>query len=358
MKTLHNFSAGPAALPPEVLEEAARAVVSEPTSGLSILCMSHRGGAYDKIHQEVLENVRELLHLPKEFSLFLLPGGATLQFSALPLNLAQGKTPAYGVTGHWSKSAFKEASRLGPAVKVVDTSAAPPPAMPEPGSFTVPADAPYFHLTSNETIEGTRWPQFPQVSVPLAIDLSSDIFTRPLPWDQILMAYAGAQKNAGPAGITLVMVRTEALSRVPEGLPILLDYRTHRDNDSRYNTPATFAVYVLLLMTRWMKALGGVPSLERRAEEKAALLYAALDGSSFYRPTADRRHRSLMNVTFRLAKTELEDLFLKEAEAFGLVGLKGHRAVGGIRASIYNSLPRESVKTLVEFMKEFANKHG
>jgi len=356
---IFNFSAGPAVLPVPVLEEAQRDMLSLPGVGMSVMEISHRSKTFDEIIGQADKSLRELLDIPKNYQILFLQGGASLQFSMVPMNFLPADGSAdYVITGSWGKKALKEAKRVG-AVNVAATMA--------DGGFTrVPAQdeinlnpgASYVHITTNETIEGVEWKQEPEVGeVPLIADASSDILSHRIPFNKYAMIYAGAQKNMGPSGVTLAIVRDDLLQRIPDGLHTMLDYRTHAENKSLYNTPNTWGIYILNLVCKWLKDKGGLAVMERENEEKAKLLYDAIDSSDFYRGHADADARSIMNVTFRLPSEELEKKFAAEATAQGLDGLKGHRSVGGIRASIYNAFPREGVEALVMFMKEFENKN-
>jgi phosphoserine aminotransferase len=357
---IHNFSAGPAVLPLPVLEEAQRDLVALPGVGMSIMEISHRSKAFDDILAETKKNLRELLNLPDNYHVLFLQGGASLQFSMIPLNLLpKGASADYIVTGSWGQKAVKEARREG-AVNIAGTT--------EDGNFSrVPQQdelkldphAAYAHFTTNETIHGVEWKHEPEVGdVPLIADTSSDMLSRPIPVEKYALIYAGAQKNMGPSGVTLVIIRDDLLQRIPDGLHTMLDYRTHVQNDSLYNTPNTFGIYIMNLVCKWLKGQGGLAGMQRENEAKAKLLYDAIDATDFYRGHADADSRSLMNVTFRLPSEELEKQFAREATAIGLDGLKGHRSVGGLRASIYNAFPREGVEALVSFMKEFEKKNG
>lgn len=350
-----NFSAGPGTLPVPVLERARDELLEHPGAGASILEVSHRSPAFETVIEEAEANLRELLAIPPTHRVLFLQGGASLQFSMVPMNLLRTRA-AYVVTGSWGRRSVAEARKHG-ATDVVWEGA-------EGGLATVPAriepsDADYLHVTSNETIEGVELPDGfePGEGAPLVCDASSDVLSRPIPVERYGLLYAGAQKNAGPAGLTLAIVREDVLKRVPEGLPTMLDYRTHAANRSLYNTPPVFAIYVLLLVTAWIRdEVGGLVRMRERNREKAGLLYEAIDASQgFYRGHAAPEARSLMNVTFRLPDEELERAFVAEAAGAGLLELKGHRSVGGIRASIYNAMPLEGVRDLCAFMGAFAS---
>ena len=356
-KVRYNFSAGPAVLPDAVLKEAAQAVVDCGGTGLSILCMSHRGGTYEALHMEALANLRDLLRVPDEFAILLLQGGATQQFSQVAMNLAQGKPADYTLTGQWAEGAFKEAGKVASVRVAADSRKIQPARVPLASEIKVGADAAYLHITTNETVDGIQWASLPDSPVPLVADMSSDIMSREIPWNRFSLVYAGAQKNLGPAGVTVVIVRKDVAEKAPTTLPAMLRYQTHVEKDSLHNTPPCFSIYVLALVTRWVKAQGGVAVLEQRNRAKAAKLYAAIDGSGYYRGTADKAFRSIMNVTYRLPNEDLEKAFVKEAEAAGLSGLKGHRVVGGLRASIYNAMPESGVDALIQFMADFQKRH-
>lgn len=356
-KVKFNFSAGPAVLPETVLKEAAQSVVDCGGTGLSILCMSHRGGTYEALHMEALANLRDLLRVPDEFAILLLQGGATQQFSQVAMNLAQGKPADYTLTGQWAEGAFKEAGKVASVRVAADSRKIQPARVPLASEIKGGTDAAYLHITTNETVDGIQWTSLPDSPVPLVADMSSDIMSRDIPWNRFSLVYAGAQKNLGPAGVTVVIVRKDVAEKAPTTLPAMLRYQTHVEKDSLHNTPPCFSIYVLALMTRWVKTQGGVAALEQRNRAKAAKLYAAIDGSGFYRGTADKAFRSIMNVTYRLPNEELEKTFVKEAEAAGLSGLKGHRVVGGLRASIYNAMPESGVDALIQFMADFQKRH-
>jgi phosphoserine aminotransferase len=357
---IFNFSAGPAVLPVPVLEKAQSELVGLPGVGMSIMEISHRSKTFDEIHARAENGIRELMGLPENYRVLFLQGGASLQFSMIPMNLLpQGGSADYILTGSWGKKAIKEAKRVG-AVNIAATTADGGfTRVPAQDELQLDANAAYVHFTSNETIEGVEFKEEPQVGdVPLVCDASSDIMSRPVAAEKYALIYAGAQKNMGPSGVTLVIIRDDLLERIPDGLHTMLDYRTHVENNSLYNTPNTFGIYIIALVCEWLKEKGGLDGMARENEAKAKLLYDAIDATEFYRGHADRDARSLMNVTFRLPSEELEKKFASEATAAKLDGLKGHRSVGGIRASIYNAFPREGVEALVSFMQEFERKNG
>lgn len=357
---IFNFSAGPAVMPVPVLEEAQRDMLSLPGVGMSVMEISHRSKTFDEIFARAESGVRKLMGVPDNYHILFLQGGASLQFSMVPMNLLPKDGSAdYVITGSWGKKALKEAKRAG-TINVAATMA--------DGGFTrVPGNdelrldpkAAYVHITTNETIEGVEWKKEPNIgNVPLVADASSNILSKPLSVEKYALIYAGAQKNMGPSGVTLVIIRDDLLKAIPESLHTMLDYRTHVENKSLYNTPNTWGIYILSLVCKWLSDKGGLAAMERENEEKAGLLYDAIDSSGFYRGHADADSRSLMNVTYRLPTEELEKKFTAEATALGLDGLKGHRSVGGIRASIYNAFPLAGVQALVTFMKEFEKKNG
>src|SRR5437899_11554952 len=357
---IFNFSAGPAVLPIPVLEEARAHLLALPDVGMSVMEISHRSKAFDEIIQGAEAGLRDLLGIPKDYAVLFLQGGASLQFTMVPMNfLSLDENADYILTGSWGKKAVKEAQKFG----TVDLAAN----MADGGFTRVPSrheihlnpSAAYVHITSNETIEGVEWKSEPDVGdVPLVCDSSSNILSRPIPIEKYGLIYAGAQKNMGPSGVTLVIIREDLLPRIREGLAGMLDYRTHAKEKSLHNTPNTWGVYIVNLVCKWLKEKGGLASMQQENEEKANLLYNAIDATDFYRGHADPDSRSVMNVTFRLPSEDLEKKFATEATAAGMDGLKGHRSVGGIRASIYNAFPREGCEALVEFMKEFERKNG
>lgn len=357
---IFNFSAGPAVLPVPVLEEAQRDMLSLPGVGMSVMEISHRSKTFDEIINRTEASLRELLKIPSNYHVLFLQGGASLQFSMVPMNFLPADGSAdYVLTGSWGKKALKEAKKIG-AVNVAATMADGGfTRVPSRDEMSLNAHAAYVHITSNETIEGVQWKHEPDVGdVPLVVDSSSDILSREIDVSKYALIYAGAQKNMGPSGVTLVIVREDLLPRIPENLPTMLDYRIHVDNKSLYNTPNTWGIYIMDLVCKWLKDQGGLAGMEKLNDEKAQLLYDAIDATDFYRGHADADCRSPMNVTFRLPAEELEKKFATEATAQGLDGLKGHRSVGGIRASIYNAFPRAGVEALVSFMKDFERRNG
>lgn len=357
---LYNFNPGPAVLPLSVLEEIQSELTDFHGSGMSILEVSHRSTWFEDVLDDAIARIKRLLKIDDRYHVLFLQGGASMQFCMVPMNLAVADQPVdYADTGTWSTKAIKEARIQGKHVRIAASS--------EDREYTyiprqvrVDPGAAYFHITSNNTIRGTQWREFPDAgAVPLVSDMSSDIFSRvfdPAPFGCI---YAGAQKNAGPAGVTLVIVREDMLQRTPDSLPSMLKYSTYADKKSMYNTPPCFAIYVLQLVTKWLEeSMGGIEKMEAINRRKSELLYTYIDSESFYRGTAEADSRSQMNITFRLADPNLEPKFISEATAAGLGGLKGHRSVGGCRASLYNALPVEGVEALVSFMKDFVAKNG
>jgi phosphoserine aminotransferase len=359
---IFNFSAGPAVLPVRVLEEAQRDLLALPGVGMSVLEISHRSKPFEQIIAQAEADLRALLNLPANYKVLFLQGGASLQFSMVPMNLLPaGRSADYILTGSWGQGAIKEAKKLGAAREAASTADSNFSRVTGQDELKLDPEAAYVHFTSNETIFGVEFQTEPETGgVPLVCDMSSNFISKPVDVSKYGLIYAGAQKNAGPAGVTVVIVRDDLLERVPEGLPAMLDYRNLAGSGSMYNTPPCFPIYVCGLVFKWLKdEVGGLEQIHALNREKAQILYDAIDASSgFYRGHAEPESRSLMNVTFRLPSEELESKFTKEATAAGLDGLKGHRSVGGIRASIYNAFPREGVVKLVEFMREFQRRSG
>jgi phosphoserine aminotransferase len=355
-----NFSSGPAVMPVSVLEQIQRDLVALPGVGMSILEVSHRSAIFEQVIAKAEADLRELAGIPANYKVLFLQGGASLQFSMVPLNLlTDGRTADYIITGTWTDKAAKEAKKVG-NVNIAATGAADNfSRIPAASEWKLTPDAAYVHITSNNTIEGTQWHGEPNVgSVPLVSDASSDILSRPIDVSKYGLIYAGAQKNLGPAGATIVIIRDDLLQRSSKSLHTMLNYATHAENGSLYNTPPVFAIYGVGLVLQWLRAEGGLEAIARTNQRKAAKLYAEIDRTGFYRPTAKTADRSLMNVTFRLPSEALEKQFVKESTAAGFDGLKGHRSVGGMRASIYNAFPEEGIDSLVQFMQEFERKNG
>jgi len=366
MTTVHrvyNFSSGPAVLPLSVLEEIQRDLLALPGAGMSVLEMSHRSKAFESILADAEADIRVLASVPANYKVLFLQGGASLQFSMVPMNLlGAGQTADYIDSGSWGEKAIKEAKRVGSVNVAASTKSENYSRIPDQSELKLTPGAAYVHMTSNNTIEGTEFKALPDTQgAPLVSDTSSDMFSRPIDVARHALIYAGAQKNLGPAGVTIVIIREDLLARSVEKkatLPTMLNYAVHAENASLYNTPPAFAVYTLGLVMKWLLRLGGLQTIAVANERKAGQLYAAIDRTEFYRGTAAKGSRSLMNVTFRLPNEELEKRFVKESTAAGLDGLKGHRSVGGMRASIYNAFPQEGVDTLVSFMEEFARRNG
>ncbi len=357
----YNFYAGPSTLPVEVLEELRGELVDYNGEGLSMIETSHRSPMYDAVHTETVALFRELLHIPENYKVLFVGGGATLQFGMVPLNLlAEGKTADYTLSGAWAKKAFGDAKKVGSARLMWDGSDTKFTTLPDPATIKPQADSAYVHVTSNETIGGIQWKGFPKTgSVPLVADMSSDILSRPVNIADFGIIYAGAQKNIGPSGVTVVVIREDLAEGVREKLPAYLRYKTHADKDSLYNTPPVFSIYAVNKVLKWLKGKGGVEGIEKLNAEKSAALYRAIDESGgFYSCPVERAVRSDMNVVFRLPTEELEKEFIAEAKSVDMLGLKGHRDVGGCRASIYNAMSLAGVEALTAFMGEFARTKG
>ena len=357
MSRVWNFSAGPAVLPAEVLARAGDEMLDWHGSGMCVMEMSHRGEEFIGIAAEAEKDLRELLAIPAGYKVLFLQGGATLQFAQVPMNLLAGKGKAdYIATGEWSKKAIKEAKALCDVH--IAASAEDKSFTYAPKNWNVRKDAAYVHYCSNETIGGVEFHQVPQAPVPLVADASSHFLSRPLEVSKFGLIYAGAQKNVGPAGLTIVIVREDLIGKAAKGTPSVMDYKLQADADSMLNTPPTYPMYIAGLVFKWLKALGGVAEIEKRNIAKAKLLYDYLDGTQFYRNPVAKEDRSRMNVPFTLHDAKLDEEFLKGAAKQGMVQLKGHRSVGGMRASIYNAMPIEGLQRLVEYMKDFEKKHG
>ncbi|MDZ7764593.1 MAG: 3-phosphoserine/phosphohydroxythreonine transaminase [Melioribacteraceae bacterium] len=355
-KRIYNFSAGPAILPEEVLKEAQEDMLSYKGSGMNVMEMSHRSKIYDEIFTGAMADLRKLLDIDDNYTILFLQGGATLQFSMVPMNLMPPKNKAdYIVTGSWSKKAVKEAKRVGTVNIAGSTEEEKFTRLPKQDELKLDSDAAYVHYTSNNTIFGTQYRTEPEVGdVPLICDASSDILHKKIDVNKYGLIYAGAQKNMGPAGVALVILRNDLMERSTDELHTYMNYKIHADKDSLYNTPATYSVYIMGLVYKWLLNLGGLDKMYEMNKEKAAILYDYIDNSDgYYKGTVLKEDRSLMNVTYRMPSEELEKKFIAEASEKGFVGLKGHRSVGGLRASIYNAFPKKGVEDLVEFMKEF-----
>ncbi len=355
-----NFSSGPAVLPLSVLEQVQRDLVTLPGVGMSVMEMSHRSAPFEAIIGQAEADIRRLATIPAGYKVLFLQGGASLQFSMVPLNLLTvGTTADYVNTGSWAEKAAKEARRVGAVTVTGLAEGGPFDRIPTDAECAFTPGAAYVHMTSNNTIEGTQWRRLPVVGdAPLVSDASSDIFSGPIDVSRFGIIYGGAQKNLGPSGVVLVIVREDLLARSAKSLHTMLNYAVHAENGSLYNTPPAFGIYVLGLVLQWLLDLGGLPAIGAINERKAGKLYAEIDRTGFWRPTAQTDSRSLMNVTFRLASEDLETSFVKESTAAGFDGLKGHRAVGGMRASIYNAFPEDGVDALIDFMREFERRNG
>jgi phosphoserine aminotransferase len=356
-----NFNAGPAVLPLDVLKEVQAELLNYQGTGMSILETSHRSKAYEAINHEAEANLKELLGLGDNYRVLFLQGGASTQFAMIPMNfLPAGRTADYILTGSWSEKALKEAKLFGNTHIAATTAEGNYKCIPQLDEIQLSDNPAYVHLTSNNTIFGTQWKKFPSFGqVPLIADMSSDILNKPFAAEDFSLIYAGAQKNLGPSGVTVVIVRKELLENNPKTIPTMMRYETHAKNDSLYNTPPAFSVYVLNLVLRWVKAQGGLAGIEKLNVAKAALVYDTIDQSGgFYRGHAEVGSRSLMNITFRLPSEELEKAFASQAEKAGLIGLKGHRSVGGLRASTYNAMTLDGCRALQQFMLHFQQNNG
>jgi phosphoserine aminotransferase len=360
MSRVFNFSAGPATLPEAVLQQAADEMLDWHGSGMSVMEMSHRGGEFTDIITAAESDLRELMAIPDQYKVLFLQGGASLQFSMVPLNLAGSDDCAdYINTGSWSKKAIAEAERYC-TVHVAGSSADDNFTwIPTQEQCQLNADAAYCHITTNNTIFGTEYHELPDTGqVPLVADMSSNILSKPIEVSRFGLIYAGAQKNIGPSGLTVVIVREELIGRARDGVPAMLDYKTHADAGSCYNTPPTYGIYIAGLVFKYLKGQGGLKAIQEVNRRKAAKLYQAIDEDDFYNSPVRRQDRSTMNVPFTLANPELDKTFLEQAEGKGLVNLKGHRSVGGMRASIYNAMPEDGINALIEFMKDFSRRYG
>jgi phosphoserine aminotransferase len=359
MKRVFNFGAGPAVIPLEVLQEAQKDLLDFNGEGLSIMEASHRSKMYEDVHNGAIELMRELYKIPEDYEVLFLQGGASMQFAMIPLNLSLGGKVQYADTGSWSSKAIKEVKIQALDIEIVASSKDTAyDRIPKNIEFDDTAD--YAYITSNNTIYGTQYKEFPSTKAPLVVDASSDIFSYPVDWSKVDVMFAGAQKNAGPSGVTIVIIKKELLDRVKDSVPTMLRYKTHAEKNSLYNTPPTFGIYMLSLIMKWIKKQGGIKAIAKINEEKAALLYDAIDGSEgFYVGHAQKDSRSLMNVSFNIKDKDaaLEAELVKEAAQNGMIGLKGHRSIGGLRASIYNAMSIEGVKALVELMEKFAAKN-
>lgn len=359
---IHNFSAGPSAIPVEVLEQIREELLNCSGSGMSVMEMSHRSKEFDAIMETAEGGVRKNLKVPDDYAVLFLQGGASFQFAMVPANLAlEGRPVDLIHTGIWTGKAMEEIPKFAKLNVAASTEAETFRRLPRPEELRFSPDASYVHLCSNNTIAGTQWKSFPDTGkVPVVADMSSDILSRAVDVSRFGLIFAGAQKNLGPAGVTLVVIRKDLAERASEKLPTMMQYRTHIENGSRYNTPPTFGIYVVALTMKWIERQGGTEQLEKKNEAKAKILYDAIDSTGFYSCPVEKKDRSLMNVVFRIKNGDeaLEKKFDKEATANGLANLKGHRLVGGLRASIYNAVTEESIRALVSFMKDFEQKNG
>jgi len=363
MQRPYNFSAGPATIAPEVLQQAASEMLDWHGSGMGVMEMSHRGKEFISIYEQAQADLRELLAIPKHFHILFMQGGGLAENAIVPLNLSGGGTADFVVTGAWSQKSFKEAGRFCRPHLAASSEAGGYTTLPAPATWQLSPDARYVHLCSNETIHGVEFHELPDMAAlgskaPLVVDFSSQVASRAVDWSRVGLAFGGAQKNLGPAGLTLVVVREDLLGHALPACPSAFDYKTVADNQSMYNTPPTYAIYMAGLIFQWLKKQGGVPAIEARNIAKARLLYEAIDQSQFYVNHVAKDCRSRMNVPFFLRDEARNDAFLAGAKAAGLLQLKGHKAVGGMRASLYNAMPLAGVQTLVEYMREFERTHS
>ena len=359
MSRIHNFNAGPAAMPQAVLEKAQSELLELAGSGMSVMEMSHRSKEFQQIIDGAESGIRHLMGVPPEYAVLFLQGGASLQFAMIPMNLRRpGKSADYVDTGSWASKAIKEGKIAGATNVAWSGKGENYARIPKPGELNLMPDAEYVHLCSNETIGGIQWKDFPKTSSTLVADMSSEIMSRVIDVKQFGVIYAGTQKNLGPSGLAIVIMRKELAERAPENVPVILRYSTHAGESSLYNTPNTWGIYMIKLICEWLESMGGIPSMQKINERKAAALYNTIDSSDFWRAPVEKESRSIMNVVWRLPSEALEEQFVAQAKKEGFVGLKGHRSVGGIRASIYNAITPEAVDALVSFMKEFERKNG
>jgi phosphoserine aminotransferase len=360
MARIYNFNAGPSPMPLPVLEKAQSELLELAGAGMSVMEMSHRSKEFQSIIDEAESGIRRLLGVPQDYAVLFLQGGASLQFAMIPMNLRRPGTSAdYVDTGSWANKAIKEAKIGGGATNVIWSGKGNNySTIPKPEELKFSPEAEYVHICTNETIGGIRWTQFPKTTAPLIADMSSEILSRTIDVGRFGLIYAGAQKNLGPSGIAIVIIRKDLAERAMENVPIFLRYSTHLEEGSLYNTPNTWGIYIIKLICNWMESMGGLKAFQKLNEEKAALLYDTIDSSDFWRSPVEKESRSIMNVIWRLPSEALEEQFVSQAKKAGFVGLKGHRSVGGIRASIYNAVAIETVEALVSFMKDFEKKNG
>jgi len=361
MSRIFNFSAGPCTLPLQALETAQAEFLDFKGKGMSLVEMSHRSKEYDDVHREAMDLIRELFGVPAGYKILFLGGGATLQFGMIPLNfLGRGESAEYIISGAWAKKAHKDAAKIGDAGILWDGAAENYLDLPDPESLSANPESSYLHMTSNETIGGIQWKSFPETGgLPLFCDMSSDFMSRRVDVGKFSLIYAGAQKNAGPAGVAIVILKESMLEKCPDSLPAYLDFRIHAGKDSLYNTPPVFSIYMVGLTLKWLKAIGGLEAAERLADERSGIIYGAMEKSGgFYRCPVAPAVRSKMNIVFRLPSEDMEKAFIKGALERGMSGLKGHRSVGGCRASVYNAMPVEGAKALADFMDDFRKTKG
>lgn len=359
-KRAFNFNAGPSALPLEVLETAQKELVNFQGTGMSIMELSHRSPEYDAVHNQAMDRLKKLYAIPANYEVLFIQGGASTQFATIPMNFLQKNSEAsYIMTGSWSEKALKEALLFGDAKELASSKADQYRYIPKIKVENINQSSSYVHLTSNNTIYGTQWHQFPNTGdIPLIADMSSDIMSKPIDMEKFDLIYAGAQKNLGPSGVTVVIIKKDLLNKANKHIPSMFDYNTHAEKNSLYNTPPTFGIYMLGEVLKWIEGQGGLQAIAERNEEKANLIYNAIDNSNgFYVGHAEKASRSLMNITFNLQEVELEKKFLQEAKAAGFVGLNGHRSIGGCRASTYNAVTKEACIALSTFMQEFQQKN-
>jgi len=357
---IYNFSAGPCTLPLEALEAARDQFCEFDNTGMSLIEMSHRSKTVGEVHEAAIAGVKKTLGLPDDYHVLFLGGGATLQFGMIPMNLlAGGKRADYIHSGSWAKKAIADAKTVGDINVAFDGKDSNYMTLPDPATVKASEGSKYLHLTSNETIGGVQWKDFPELDIPIVADMSSDIMSRPLPLEKFGIIYAGAQKNIGPAGLALVIIRDDVLKQCPGNLPNYLNYQNHVDGNSMLNTPPVFQIWMVKLVLDWLDRQGGLSWAQDMAAKRSQLIYDMINKhSEFYRCPVDERYRSTMNVVWRCPSEELEAKFVKEADAAGLSGLKGHRSVGGCRASVYNAMPLEGAQTLADFMDQFAQANG
>lgn len=354
MSRVYNFSPGPAMLPEKVLKTAADEMLDYNGTGESVMEMSHRSKEYQAIIDKTEASLREIMNIPDNYKVLFLQGGASSQFAMVPLNLMNGSNKAdFVITGQWANKAFQEASRFGDAKAVASSKDKTFSYIPEVKLSECRSDADYFHICLNNTIYGTKWSKLPEVSVPLVADMSSCILSEPVDVSKFALIYAGAQKNMGPAGLTVVIVRDDMIGNARETTPTMFNYKIHADNGSMYNTPPTYGIYILMLVLDWVKEMGGLTAMKVLNEKKAAVIYNFLDSSKLFRPTVHGADRSLMNIPFVTGNEELDAKFVEQSKKAGFINLKGHRTVGGMRASIYNAMPLDGCEKLVEFMEKF-----